>query len=599
MGDTDNPWRGLAQQARGGTLNLGDGVGQAAAKIAADVANTLGIALTYQPLLTEHKGFGDHSILPSAMHLEDRFNAQGKNLGGVLKRYIDLVEAMADTMIVADHNYKVTEEDSKAEFDRFKKESPVQPPAGDPKLVSGTKLPVWHDDSAPPLDGKHGNADLVKIAREKGHYDSLDPEDPNGKDRVWLHAAGEGMNPQLVSDIGGTWLLVADKVDKSFDQLTKQLDKMKDGWTGRGGDAARRVAGEFKTEAAGLTADMRAMASNLTYVSGWLDNTKVRMPSAPTDFDYDHPAREDRIVKAARQAFQNFYVNGMIAGSKAIPHLVDPLAQLPGVDAKGRTTTDDGGGGGTTKPQNKLGLSGASIPANQIDPRKSDPNGKTPQGKGPNGNDPNKTDPGKNGSDDPRGKTDPSQTDPSRTDPNTTDPGQSSSNGTSQQSSSGSSDASQLSSALQQGLQTLNSANQQKTTDPSSTLASLPNMLNNLKDLKDLKDIAKGGGPGGGGPGISAAAAPKELTAKLFPRAALSAEVEGAIATSSRAGIATGGATPMGSGMGGAPMGGGHGAGGAGGQGKEHKRPEFLDSSEYLEEAMGAPPIVAKPVVEG
>ncbi|WP_153805569.1 WXG100 family type VII secretion target [Nocardia sp. SYP-A9097] len=599
MGDDDNPWLGLDQQARGGTLHLAPGVGQAASKLAADVANSLGIALTYQALLTDHKGFSDNNHLSQVLALKDRFNAQGGRLGDILKRYIDLVEAMADTMIVADRNYSAAEEDSKAMFTRFKKESAIHPASGTPTLVTGTKIPVWNDDSTPLLDGKHGNPDLVKISREKGHYDAIDPEDPKGKDHMWLHLAGAGMNPQLVADIGGTWLTVADKVEKSFAHLVTKLDDIKGSWSGQGGDAARRVAGEFKTEADGLTADVRAMASNLNYVSGWLDHTKAQMPNAPTDFDYDHPAREERILNAARLAFQRWYVTGLIAAGPAIPKLVDPLAQLPGVAPVSYSFT---GGGPTSTNPNQFAFKSATPPADGFSMSRTDPNSKNPQSIDPSKNNPGNTDPGKNdpngtqGKNDPSGtpgKNDPGKTDPSKTGPNSTDPSQNNSqntsNGTSQQSSNGSTDASQLTSALQ-GL----TSNQAKTNDPSSTLAGIPNLLSNLS-----KDLAKGGGPGGGGPGVSPASAPKELTSRLFPRAALSAEIEGAITTSARAGIATAGASPMGGGMGGSPMGGGHGAGGQGGQGKEHKRPEFLDSTEYLEEAMGAAPIVAKPVVEG
>ncbi|MFB8002141.1 hypothetical protein [Nocardia sp. NPDC056000] len=598
-----NPWPGLAQQAHEGNLELAPGAAGEAAKFAAEVANALGVALAYQPLLVAHRGFSDNGHLKMVRVLQDRFNAQGQNLGDIVKRYIELVEGMADVMITADKNYNSVEEDSKTKFTRFKNETHDAAgfPTGDPKIVSGTKIPVWNDEAAPPLDSKHGHQNLEKVAKENGHYEAIDPEDPNGKDRVWFHAAGEGMNPQLVADTGGTWLLVAEKIDTAFNHLTTRLHQMEadKSWTGQGAQGAIKAAQDFKIEADGLTADIRSMAGNLNYVSGWLSNTKVAMPSAPTDFDYDHPAREDRIINAARLAFQRWYVTGLIAASPAVPKLGNPTAYLPAVAPQGRTTSDDTRGGGGTS--SKSGLTGASLSADSLNSNKSNPNQKSPQGtdqnKNPNQNDPNKTDPNKtdpNGNGNDPGKNDPNKTDPGKSGPNGTDPGKSSETGTSQQSSNGSQDGSQLSSALQQGMQALTSAtNPQKTNDPNSTLAGIPNLLNSLS-----KDLAKGGGsPGGGGAGISPAAAPKELTARLFPRAALTAEVEGAIATS-RAGIATAGAAPMG-GMGGAPMGGGHGAGGHGGQGKEHKRPEFLDSTEYLEEAMGAAPIVAKPVVEG
>jgi hypothetical protein len=51
--------------------------------------------------------------------------------------------------------------------------------------------------------------------------------------------------------------------------------------------------------------------------------------------------------------------------------------------------------------------------------------------------------------------------------------------------------------------------------------------------------------------------------------------------------------------MGGMPMGGGGAAGAAqGGQQKDHKRADYLDSTEWLEEGIGEPSVVAKPVVD-
>ncbi|WP_460695953.1 hypothetical protein [Nocardia thraciensis] len=156
--------------------------------------------------------------------------------------------------------------------------------------------------------------------------------------------------------------------------------------------------------------------------------------------------------------------------------------------------------------------------------------------------------------------------------------------------------------AVQQGMQTAQQAAQQgmQAAQAEAAKAGLPSMgrlaesaLNAAKGAGS--GAGKGGGAGGGaGGGIGGGAGPREnlQASRLFPRASVAAE--GGVASTGRAGVAAGSAGAPG--MGG-PMGGG-GAGGAGGQNKEHKRADYLDSSEHLEEALGEAPVVAKPVVE-
>ncbi|MFE3255933.1 hypothetical protein ACFXPS_12430 [Nocardia sp. NPDC059091] len=595
-GKVDNPWLGLDQQALDGTLKLSHGAALDAAKLAADAVNVLNTARGYQSLLTDHKGFSDNSFLPRIMVLRDHFNHEGGRLDTILGHYVDLVNAMADTLIVADKEYNAAEEDSKTKFERFKKE--LQTVHGAPTMATGTKIPTFDTDKTPPLDAKHGYGGLADVRNSTGHYESIDPEDPNSGGHDWFYRAGFGMNPQSVADASGTWLIVADKIDTSFENLTKRLSQMEsDGsWTGTGAKGAIRAAGNFKTQADGLTSDLRAMASNLSYVSGWLANTKLYMPNnAPTDFDYDRPQHEDAIVKRARLGFSSWYVPGLSAASTAIPKLADPTAPMPGSDGKTNYYggSDDGGDRGGTR--GKIGPSGGGTPsfgdgslpggtAPKVTANKAtNPPGSTPNGGDKGGTNPNGGD--KNGSN-------PNGGNPNGSNPDGSNPG--GSNPTSSQNSQSGSQLSQMAGTLQQALQGLQSQTQQSTQqqDLAKKLQNMP--LSALPNLNDLK--MPGGGPGGGGPGGKPTLEPAQ--AKLFPRAALAEVAEAEAAGVARAGIAAG-ATPMGGGMGGGMGGMGHGGGAHGAQGKEHKRPEFLDSSEYLDEAMGTPPVVAKPVVEG
>lgn len=172
--------------------------------------------------------------------------------------------------------------------------------------------------------------------------------------------------------------------------------------------------------------------------------------------------------------------------------------------------------------------------------------------------------------------------------------------------------AQQMLQAAQQGLQQLGQMGEQLSTAAQQALQQAG--ITGLPGMPALQDAVKnyqsalqksgklpaglGGGPGGGSPGSSLAAkgAPvpnMEKAAKLFPRASLAGTTTG-----QSVGVVaaqTGQQMPMG----GMPMGGG-GAGGAaqGGQQKDHKRADYLDSTEWLEEGIGDAQIVAKPVVD-
>lgn len=610
MTDNDNNrWPALAQLAGQGGLELTPGAAREGAKLAAAAANALIYAKSYQELLTKHTGFSDNGSLDQILILKRRFNDQATALGTILDHYIDLVNAMADTMIQADKTYDAAEKDSKTRFDDLKKAADAaDTDPAKPSMATG-KIPDLGGDSAPRVDeDKKGNPALYDIAHKGGHYDAIDPENPYSHDDLdWFYAAGQGMQPQTVADFGATWTKVADKIDKSFDGLTKQLTKMVDDkdWSSAGAQSAVDAANTFKTQASDLTGDLRAMAANLTNVSGWLANTKIHMPpNKPTDFDYEHYDRMERIIKAAQLAFHSWYVPGLIGASQAVPRLGDPTAPKPKLDGPAPRRDGGGGGnggGGNGGSKNQFG-SGTQpyVPQNHpqpkitTDPNKTDPNKTNSNGTNPNGTHPNGTDPkGSN----PNG-TDPKGTNPNGTNPNGTNPnGSNPSGANSNSSTSGQSGQamSQLSSALQQGMQglsSLQSTNQQNKQQDDlkdklkDSLAAMPN----LDDLKS--QLGGGGGGGGGGP------KPALEAARLFPRAALAETVEASVTGVARAGVASGpsGMGGMGGGMGGM----GHGGGAHGAQGgKDHKRPEFLDSAEYLDEAMGTPPVVAKPVVEG
>ncbi|MBL1075204.1 hypothetical protein JK358_12455 [Nocardia sp. 2] len=572
-----NPWLDLSKQARADQLNLDPKAALEAAGFAADAVNAINQALMHQYIVTTHKGFSDNGHLQKALALAGRFDAQGGELKGILKRYIDLLDAMADTLIVADNKYKASEEDSKAVFDRLKRESTARdrPVYGPPAPIRG-EVPKFSGDSLPALGGQNGTGNLADLnrnaAQERKHgtlYPPIDPETPF-RDGKWFYQAGQGMNPQAVVANSGTWLLIADKVDKAFDQLNGRLERMETSgaWTGKGAKAAIAAANRFETQAADLTSDLRAIAENLQQVAGWIAQTKAELP--PTwNPKWDNTKEEQKWITKGVTAFTSWYIPGLTRSSGLVPKLSDPTAKEPGLDPSRPTSPTDPGG---TQQPRKPG---------------------TPPGSG-NPQQPGKESPEKPKNPDGPGKDQPGQQDPGNNDPGKNPPGQE------QPGPNQSGNQNNDQSALQQlttALQGLQTAQQATTTESATEQNQVPNLgLAGLPTtaLSDLAKELKGGGGGGGGGGAPKAPLTSPANSKLFPRAALGAETTATTVATARAGIASG--TPM---MGGMPMGGGMGAGAQGQGGKDHKRADFLDSTEHLEQAMGAPPIVAKPVVEG
>ncbi|WP_067819128.1 hypothetical protein [Nocardia inohanensis] len=578
----DNPWLELRRQARNGGLVVADGAAQAAVRNAAEVAYRLGFVRDMTGPLTEHIGFSDNGVLKSAITMAERCNHEGRRLNGIIDHYIDLVNAMGETLIDADNKYKTAEEDSRSQFDKVKKsmgpDNVSMPTDG---LGTGT-APVWYEGSLEDHDAKAGATGLPKVGGN--HYgDAIGAENPYAQRGKWFWEVGQGIHHDKVAEKSSVWKWVGSRVDEGFTNLVNGLEQLetKGLWKGDGADAAIAAAKKFKAQATDFTGDLRVMAGTLYYFSGVLEFIKRVSPDDWND-EWNGTKTETDIAATEAKWFAGWYTPGLAKASANIPIFTDPTVPASTTSGGGGGQNQGGGGSGSSGGQNKFGLKSGTTP-NLTMPSGTKPGGTDPSGTKPGGTDPSGTKPG--------------GTDPNGTKPGGTDPGGSSSSGdgSGSGSSSGSSDSSGLSSALS-GLQSAaQQASSAASTKKASTAAGadLSGLSSLLGQAKQGAGKGGGGAGGGGGPATNPAAA---LSQRLFPRAAVSAEGSMvASASASRAGIAASGA---GMPMGGMPMG-GHGAQGGQQGGKEHKRPDFLDSTEYLEEAMGAPPIVAKPVVEG
>ncbi|MFI1915032.1 hypothetical protein [Nocardia sp. NPDC020380] len=605
MGDkVDNPWIGLSRQAHSGHLHLDEGSAKEAANFAAECVNALVAAKGHTDKLLDKSGFS--TKLQSSLNLADRFATQGKQVSPIIDGYIDLLNSMGDTFVTAGKLYKAQEGDSTAAFDRLKTDAAKSTPVPGFPADLTTDVPYVSDKSTSTLSDSGNLGDLNTVAARKSGCDTTPVllEDPNSKDGDWFLAVRQGMNPSAIAARSTVWKWIADQITTNFEQLTGRIERLKanDNWTGEGIDGAIGAAKRFEGQATDFATDLHAIAENMLHTSGWMNQTMAGMPTSWQP-KWSGTAQGNALVTVARTAFKTWYLPNIQPAATTIPILVNPTDPTKPVTntangGGGNSGNGNGNGGGSGGNGGGTGNGGAGAPPSSMKAVLSTaPNGSTTNpDKAPGTQD--KTGPaggdqgnGNQNGANPNGGNQ-SGTNPSGTNQDSANPSASTS------SSSPDSGMSQLQSALQSGMQALQSTTQQNPQQnlanqlQNSPLAAIPSMLD---------DLAKEKLPGGlGGPGGGPGAAPAKvepMQSKLFPRAAVAAEATESVSGVASAGVAAGSATPMG-GMGGGGM--GHGGGGhGGGQGKEHKRMEALESSEYLDAAMGTAPIVAKPVVEG
>ncbi|MFJ4658116.1 WXG100 family type VII secretion target [Nocardia sp. NPDC088792] len=611
MGDkVDNPWIGLSRQAHSGHLHLDEGSAKEAANFAAECVNALVAAKGHTDKLCDKTGFS--GPLQSALNLADRFALQGKQVSPIIDSYIDLLNTMGDTFVTAGKLYQAQDGDSKAAFDRFKTDAAKSSPVPDFPADLKTDIPYVSDQSKSTLSDSGDLGDLNTVAARNSSCDTtpIPVEDPNSHDGDWFLAIRQGMNPSAIAARSTAWKWIADEITTNFQQLSGRVERLQanDNWTGEGIDQAIGAAKRFEGQATDFATDLHAIAENMLHTAGWMNQTMAGMP---TEWQpkLSGTAEGNGLVATARTAFKTWYIPNIQPAGTTIPTLVNPTDPTKPVTYSNNGNNNGNNNGGNSNGGNSNGGNsnggnggggtggGGAVPRSAVNaglptakdgstanpdkaPGTQDKTGPTGgnQGKGTqNGTDPN----GGNQS----------GTNPSGTNQNSTNPSASTS-------SSPDSGMSQLQSALQSGMQALQSTTQQSPQQnlanqlQNSPLAAIPSMLDDLAKEKLPGGL---GGPGGG-PGVAPAKV-EPMQSKLFPRAAIATEATESVSGVASAGVAAGSATPMGGGMGGGGM--GHGGGHGGGQGKEHKRMEALESSEYLDAAMGTAPIVAKPVVEG
>lgn len=589
--ETNNPWTGLTEQARNGTLKVDSGAAREAAGFAAAAANAVELVKGYVPDVQNPSGFGNFE---SSYLLQSKFAKAAGDLEDILGRFLEILNAMGETFIVADKTYEESDSASDEEFRQLREDkqpgtAPTPPdssPADTPYFGGGGGLqkPEEASDS-----GEFSKMEEFAGAKEGRDTTPIDVETPSHLMEPDFVSFKPGLDSSKVATDGVYWKWMSEQLDEAFGDLTNRLSRLRiDGsWEGDGIDGAIGAADTYRTQATALTESMLVLGQNMAYTSGWLSETKKYMPHGEyVDREGMGPDDEgDCLFLWHRRGFESWYVKGLGYTNSAIPILPSPTvdpADLPGSNGDGGNGDGGGSGGGGGGGGDR---GGGGMPAaqaqqqaalQQIDQERAQLMAAQQQ------------------------LEDQAQLQQAALEQQ-------------QQALGGQPGTQPMLQAAQQGLQQLGQMGQQLSTAAQQALQQAG--ITGLPGMPALQDAVKNyqsalqkagklpaglGGSGAGGSSGAPGGAPKappapnvEKAAKLFPRASLAATATGAAT-----GVAAG---PAGSGapMGGMPMGGGAGGGAqGGGQQKDHKRADYLDSTEWLEEGIGDPSVVAKPVVD-
>ncbi|MFD6391376.1 hypothetical protein [Nocardia sp. NPDC060259] len=598
MGETPNPWSGLRSESLSGALELQPKVIEGLVNEAIEVRIRVNSVKAELAKVDNLKAFA--AVVPSAAALADRFSAKGRDLKSILEDHTKILDDMGDTFLAAGKAYGDSDTGGKADFaalrgrinaDKGKTESLGQRPQAFGRCMDITVLK------------KDGGGVPDSLLMPKGlKFDPMivNAEDPTQFTYAQYQTIIASMaSPDMsvtVAQAATDWTWLAGRLKEKFDELSNAMIATESSWrspgNAGGADRARQAITAYGTGNKDLVDGMKALGTALQYVSDWVYGTRTSLQAvSATEVPLMVPesvrAWETRKELTHQQGYANAmkstYVLGVDHTADVIALLPDPIPPTTGQQPTGNGTgtgagTGSGGGSGSGSGAGASGLSSGF--QNGMSALTSAAQTAAQQAA---------SDAAKAAA-----RTAAEQATKAAED------------AAKQAQSAASSGLEQAASALTSGMEQASSAAQSALDQASaaaaeqSALSSVPGLagLNSAleEQAKKMTSAAKSGGGGGGAGGGAGGGLPGQNlqnASSLFPRAAVTAT--GLEGMASRAGIAGGAGSPMG-GMPMAPMGGA--GAGAGGQQKEHKRADYLDSVEHLEEAIGAAPIVARPVIE-
>lgn len=544
MGGEDNPWPDLAGQAHSGSLKLEPGTVEELAEAAGKL---IGRMRAVRKEIDAVEDLPPFSGVESGKALASKMSAKAVELREILGKHIDAVNDMADVFVAAGKAYSYAEQLSVDKLNHISMPtSPgkfdVEPPeAGSMPVPSERDLGETDKRSLPSIPDIELSDDSADYQGKK-EPTTVQLEAPESKSYEWFYELGQGIETQLVADAAGIWLWMAEELTDQFGTFVNSLVAVESLWEGAGADAAIGASRNYSTESEDLIESMKWIGSNLYYTAEWLENTASQMPDSPTPpSDFDGSSDPHAGLSFWPDDMRTECIDAI--NSTYVPGLecsdsVVPVLPLPVPPTEGAGQTGGTAGAPTS-------MAGSAPTGEQMPSSLSDPIGASGVETG-----------------DAAGQT-----------------GQQGMGALQQL-------GQQAAGAAQDAARAANEAMGKSVppgTGVASGLAGTPGLPRNTS--------AGTGGSGTRGSGTPSASTrppgPVKGQASQFPRASAAGP-----AATGRAGAAPGSANP------GAPGPAGAGRGGSQGNEREHKRPTNLDSAEHLDEAIGAPQLLSKPVVD-
>ncbi|MFC4124730.1 hypothetical protein [Nocardia rhizosphaerae] len=601
MGETPNPWSGLRTESLNGALELQPGVIESLVTEIIEVRTRVNSVKAEVGKVDSLDPFA--AVIPSAAALAERFSAKGRDLAGILEDHLQILDDMSDTFLAAGRNYSAADADGSVDLEALRER--IQSGKGNTESLGSSGEPfVLCIDSRILSEEGGGLPDSLLMPPGELTFDPLlvRPEDPSQftydqYQEIIASLSSPNMST-TVAQAGVDWSWLAGKLDEKFVELSNAMTATESSWrspgNAGGADRARRAVAAYGTGNTNLVEGMKALGTALQYAAEWLYVTKLGLQAVsatevplmvPESVRAWETRKELEHQRGYVSAMRNTYVPGVDHTGGVIAVLPDPIPATTGNgygDGSGNGNgsgngSGTGSGSGSGSGSGATGLSsgfqnGMSALQQQAAQRAAQDALKAAEQAA--------ADQATRAAEEAARQA-------------AEEAAQQAAGGLEQAGSALSSGMEQASSAAQSALDQATSAAEQSALSSVPGLAGLSSALED--QAKKMTSAAKSGGGAGGGAGGGGAGVPGsnlQNASSLFPRAAVTST--GMEAMASRAGLAGGSGMPMG-GMPMAPMGG---AAGQGGQQKEHKRADYLDSVEHLEEAIGAAPIVARPVIE-
>ncbi|NNH71883.1 hypothetical protein HLB23_18810 [Nocardia uniformis] len=540
---------------------------------------------------------------PSGAELADEYSTLAGQLRDILGSHLTVVRDMADTFKFAAKAFPAAEDSSVDDFVNISMTKTASAPIAAPPDPGKVTI----SDSAPnPSNGAF--SDIYGVAAYQMPDDSraVQPENPYQKQWENLFDLGESVNAAIASVAGSRWTWMSGEIRSAFEEFNTVTGehKLLEGWTGPSASQAVGAVNRCVSDGTTLATMMASIGTDLTSAAEWLQSTKATMPQtrqAPTSSggqgqpglavpatgqpglatsaDSGVPSLTGLALPGSeigagnlaqyQQNCETYYCAGIIQYNSNLRTLPKPFGTTAGIPQEpGNTKSPTSQREGTQHPTSPPTPSTPSTPTTPSSPQ-------TP--------------------------TEPEQR------PETTNPEQQDTDLT-QLAQAIQTLAQQAATAVEKGIEAAQQAVTQGITAAQDIVEQVLQAQTPQEEQQspvDQNSLISAGNPnlspgstsptGAGGGSPVSTQTQDTLASKLFPRAAAAEELNSTTTSTSRAGLASGSATPAAMPMGGAPMG----AAGAGqGQQKVAQRASYLDSVRNLDEVVGDIPAAVTPVAE-